>query len=131
MSDAIDGLRSDFNDFINEHGTTISIQNKTVSVTGSDYDTGTFANSGTVVTGSAFMMPVTPNKSADDKRFIEQGIIEQTDRKVFMPSTLTIDQNADVVIDSGSWKVVDKGIIDVPTTGELVYRKAYVRSLRP
>lgn len=130
MSDIMGSLRTDFSSFISEHGVPLKVQNNALAYDAADYDVGTLSASGTLQTGSGFMLPVS-NKNGDDRRYLEQGLITQADKKVFIPSGIEINEKADVVIDAGSWGVIDKGIIRYPDETRIVYTRVYVRTKRP
>jgi hypothetical protein len=131
MTDLFAQLRTDFGSFISAHGVPISIQNRKLTHTASDYDTGTLSNSGTAVTGSAFVLPVS-NKNGDDARFIEQGLITQADKKIYIPSGIEINEKAQISGTAvGEYAVVDMGIHDYPDESRLVYKRVYMRTKRP
>lgn len=132
MTDVFTQLRTDFSNFISAHGVPVSVQNRKFTHTDSDYDTGTLGNSGTAVTGSIFMLPVS-NKNGDDARFMEQGIITMADKKFYIPSGIEINEKAVISGTSigNEYTVIDKSIYDYPDATRLVYKRVYARTKRP
>lgn len=113
-------------DAINKWGIPITIQNKSETYTAGSYDEASWSDSGTKEAGSALFMPISQRIGGDEYRLVEQGQLEISDRKAYIPSGLEINERADVVIDAGSWDVI--GIKNLPNDTNVVYRKIFLRS---
>jgi len=111
---------------VNKWGMAISIQNKKETFAAGSYDEAAWADSGTKVTGSAFLMPISMRIGGDEAQLIEQGQITLSDRKAYIPSGLEIHEKADVVIDGGSYDLI--GIKYEPNATSIVYTKIFIRS---
>lgn len=109
-------------------GIPLAIDQQSRAFTDSDYDVATFAKSGTTILGSALFFPIS-GKDNEDKKYLEDGRITLKDKKIYIYSGLNITQDADMVIDSGSYNpilVENWGI-----QGGSVYSKIYIRSKFP
>lgn len=119
-------LETDFRTWVNLEGIAIDIQNKKETFTAGSYDEASWADSGTKQSGSAFFMTISQRTGGDELRLIEQGQLEYSDKKAYIPSGLEVHERADVVVDSGSYDLL--GIKHIPNEANLVYRKIFLRS---
>lgn len=114
-------LEIQFRETCNTHGIPIAIGFFTQTYTAADYDTETNVASGTNATGSCMWLPV----SSTDEKYLEQGIIEPDDLKVFLPSGIAFSGNSSFVLRGGSYFHVESFRYEVD--GAWVYHKLFLR----
>lgn len=118
-------LANDVAEFIKLFGIPVKIDQQSRTFTAGDYDVATFAVSGTQIAGSALFFPVSALDN-EDVKFIEQGKISVKDKKIYIYSGINFTQDADVVIDSGSYNPIQ--IINYALQGDSVYSKVFLRT---
>lgn len=115
-------------DFVNQHGTALTIQAGSRVFTAGDYDVATFVTSGNAITGSALIFPVR-GKDQSEARYLAEGKLTLQDKRVYVASGLNISMDATIVFNAGSYVPVQIEQWDVQ--GAKVYTKFWVRSVRP
>jgi hypothetical protein len=118
-----DNLYNNFVTLGNTYGTTVLIQLKSRSYSGADYDIEILANSGNLLSVSGIVLPL----GKDERQYVEQGLLDSNDKKLFLPSGAEINESADLVFSSGSWTVMPKGVSNYETAGQVVYHRVLVR----
>lgn len=119
-------MENDFRTWVNHDGLQVSIKHRSLTFHAGSHDEGIMAESGTAITGSAFLQPLSYSTGQDDAQFLSDGTITLSDRKMFLPSGLNIVSGASVVIDSGSYDAL--GIRYVPNKEQIVYQKVWLRT---
>ena len=128
-------LQNAFNTLLVAEGIPISIQNNTNTFTAGAYDDASAQTaSGTLVTGSCVFQNLSQGTDAngDEKSYLEQGVINDADKKIFTPNNLEVNENAHIVLtgttsNTGSWWAVK--IFNNELNGTLVYKKIYIRPI--
>ena len=120
------GLENDFRTFLNLEGIKVSIKHRSLTFPAGSSDEGVLAESGTAITGSAFLQPLSYSVGGDEARFLTDGTLTQSDRKMFLASGTDIVSGASVVIDSGSYDALS--IKFIPNETQLVYKKVLLRT---
>lgn len=125
---------SAFSKVANTYGIPYSVQNNTQTFAAGSYDEPVYSISGSVLTGSCFFMPISTRFGGEERQFLETGLLKSQDMKVYIPSGLSINEFADVVIAGGSWKissVPDGAISYYPNASTPVYIKIYLSIKKP
>lgn len=125
---------SAFSKASNIYGVPYAVQNNTQTFAAGSYDEPTYSVSGSVLTGSCFFMSVSTRFGGEERQFLETGLLKSQDMKAYIPSGLSIDEFADVVIAGGSWKisaVSDGAISYYPNATTPVYIKIYLSIKKP
>lgn len=119
-------MESDFRTFVNTEGLKVSIKHKTLTFNAGSYDEGIWAESGTAVTGSVFLQPLSYRTGGDETRYLTDGALTLSDRKMFCPSGLDVQSGCDVVIAGGSYDAM--AIKYIPNETQLVYQKVFLKT---
>jgi len=115
-------LQTNINNQINTYGRKVVVYNRTATY--DSYDQETLTTSGSSC-GSAIIMPITEQRGGTDFQFLQQGLIQLDDLKVFIPSGVSVDENDLVAFSTGSYSVIR--IYDWETEGTIIYKKLYIR----
>ena len=115
-----------FSTAVNKWGIPVSIKYRSLTFSAGSYDEGVLAESGTAITGSAFLQPLSYSVGGDEARFLIDGTLTESDRKMFIPSGIDIDEGASVVIDGGSYDAL--AIKYIPNKSQLVYKKVFLKT---
>ena len=115
-------LQTNFNNTINTYGVQYILVQKTATY--DNYDQETLTVSGSIL-GSCYFLPVSEARNGDDFQYLQEGIVQNTDRKLFMPSGV-VDENDMFIIQTGSYSVLRW--FDYTTEGTVIYKKVYVRT---
>lgn len=116
---------------INKHGFPVSIQLKTRAYSGADYDDEILAPSGAVINGyKGWIQCIDGRPHGDDYAYVQQGLVQLTDKKLYLPGGCPIEENADIVVResatmAGSFWVVKFAGWEM--SGTNLYTTAYLR----
>ena len=129
----ISGLRADFADAIKEFAGICRFKYYTGSVSGDGYDDEqTFTQSGTDLWTSGIINKVSNDSQSDDAVLLQQGKIQITDKKLYLPHNIET---------SGIWKVglgspvteeytlTEGGVVFERPNGEIMFKTAYIKQL--
>ena len=127
-------VESAFSKAANTYGIPYAVQNNTMTFAAGSYDEPAFSASGTKLTGSCFLMPVSTRFGGEERQYMEKGLLKSQDMKAYIPSGLEVNEAADIVIAGGSWKisaVPDGAISYYPNATTPVYIKIYLSNKKP
>jgi hypothetical protein len=122
--------RTQFNSIIQKYGTPCAIQywtNGSIAYSSSDYDDQLLnAGSSTVVSGGCIIQPI----GQGDAQFVEQGVLQRDDVKMFLAGSIAIVSNAQVTIgNTGSiYNIVPDTIQRWDLSGTTIYQVVYLRT---
>lgn len=116
---------------INKYGFPVSIQLKTRSWSGADYDDEILAASGTTITSyKGWIQCIDAHLHGDDYAYVQQGLVQLTDKKLYLPGDCPLSENADIVVTesatlAGSFSVIK--FFGQEISGTCIYTTAYIR----
>ena len=122
-------LRTTFNEVIDENSTPIRITYyNTQTFTAASYDDEQLVNaSGVSVSGGCILQPI----GASDKQYIDQGLADWNDSKMFLAGSIDTKTNMQVLVgNNGSlYYVLPNGITRYDVSGTTIYQRVFVRKL--
>lgn len=130
----VDGIRSDFNNKILQHGLPIRLRYFTVSGGSASYDDDvTLTASGADVWESGLVFPVQSEKGTSVALLLEQGKVLQTDQILYIKGTLDLSGQS-IVIGTGSpttneYSLVPEGVTNWQINGSSLFQTTIIRRL--
>jgi len=116
-------FQSNFNTLIDTYGVSYILVHKDITYDNYDQEIMT---TGTIENGSCYFLPVSSSKNGEDWQYLQQGVVKETDYKVFVPSGPVISGADMFVINAGSYSVLR--FFDYYIEGRLIYKKVFVRT---
>jgi hypothetical protein len=115
------------NEIIEKNGLPVTITTYTTSTfnnTGYD-DEQLISASGTTISGGGVLLPL----GASDKQYVEQGLADWNDSKLYLTGSLTTNPNMQVRVgNNGSlYHVLQMGIKKWAVSGTVIYQTCFVR----
>jgi hypothetical protein len=124
---ALSQLNKSFEKFVNSEGTQFYVQNTMKGFDNAEYDEGNVVPSGTLLTGSCFLIPV----KETERKGTPAGITDEAEYRGYFPSGIEINDNAYFQINSGSYTNTKRGITKVPNETQWTYTKVFLKNLQP
>lgn len=119
---------STFTRFMNKYGSQIKMQLFSRSYSGTEYDDEHLTASGNVIDSyNGYLDNVSAKPYSDDYAFVQQGLVKLTDKKLFVPGEFPVSENAQIVVNAGSYWV--KRTDKFEMSGTTIYKRIFLRSL--
>lgn len=135
----ISELRKDFTEVIENSPikTTFALRKYIDTYSGADYDVGFPTATGNWISGETMVFPIKSDSAGTDSKYLEQGRINLNDSKMFLAGSINLILDSasggrykiEIPIGGSVFKILPEGIINYPSVGSPIFRKAYIRVL--
>ena len=115
-----------------------AIKYYTATFNAGSYDEAYISASGALASGTGILMPINREQGGEDWKFIEQGVVQLNDSKLYMAGSMVTPNEASnivkakVIVSGGRvFEIIPNGVVAYPSDSctDAIYKVAYLRLL--
>lgn len=133
---SVTDVQDKFEDTVTVNGVLIRMRTYVPSYSGTDYDNAYVTASGSDAWFMGMQQPLDIRNGGKDYKFIQQGLIQFDDSKVYIPGSISITSANKYKLWLGGspsittpYEIVENGVIPWNISGVDIYKKVYIRIL--